>query len=102
MISLGPMVHLDSKEKGDNSMSFNRLSCLGVWGEESVDPRDMAKATPASSRISRWCNYTPTGKTSETGASSLRQVRRSPVATSGAGRCPVRTFKEMSRPPKSR
>ena len=24
-------------------MPLNRLSCPGVWGEESVDPRDMAK-----------------------------------------------------------
>jgi hypothetical protein len=42
--SLGPMVYLASKEKGDNSMPLNRLSCPGVWGEESEGPRDMAKA----------------------------------------------------------
>jgi hypothetical protein len=44
VLSLGPMADLDSKEKGDNSMLLNRLSCPGVWGEESEDPRDMAKA----------------------------------------------------------
>ena len=42
--SLGPMADLDSKGEGDNSMPLNRLSCPGVWGGESVDPRDMAKA----------------------------------------------------------
>ena len=42
--SLGPMVYPASKEYGDNSMPLNRLSCLGVWGGESADPRDMAKA----------------------------------------------------------
>jgi hypothetical protein len=47
VISLGPMAHLDSKEEGDNSMLLNRLSCPGVWGEESADPRDTAKARPA-------------------------------------------------------
>ena len=42
--SLGPMVDPDSKENGENSMPLNRLSCSGVWGEETTDPRDMAKA----------------------------------------------------------
>lgn len=42
--SLGPMAYLDSKEEGDSSMPLSRLSCPGVWGEETVDPRDMAKA----------------------------------------------------------
>ena len=46
-LCLGPMADLDSKEKGDNSMLLNRLSCPGVWGEGSADPRDMAKARPA-------------------------------------------------------
>ena len=44
VISLGPMAHLDSKDEGDSSMPFSRLSRPGVWGEEAVDPRDMAKA----------------------------------------------------------
>jgi hypothetical protein len=47
VLCLGPMADLDSKEKGDNSMLLNRLSCPGVWGEGSADPRDMAKARPA-------------------------------------------------------
>jgi hypothetical protein len=44
VISLGPMVYLDSKEKGDNSMPLNRLSCPGVRGEEPAGPHDTAKA----------------------------------------------------------
>ena len=42
--SLGPMVYPDLKGKGENSMPLNRLSCPGVRGEETADPRDMAKA----------------------------------------------------------
>ena len=42
--SLGPMADLDSKGEGDNSMPLIRLSCPGVRGEETADPRDMAKA----------------------------------------------------------
>jgi hypothetical protein len=44
VISLGPMAYLDSKDERDNSMPLNRLSCPGVWDEELVGPRDMAKA----------------------------------------------------------
>jgi len=44
VVSLGPMVYLASKEKGDNSMPLSRLSCPGVWDEEAADPRDTAKA----------------------------------------------------------
>jgi transposase len=47
VISLGPMADLDSKEKRDNSMPLNRLSCPGVRGEGPAGPRDMAKAVIA-------------------------------------------------------
>ncbi len=44
VISLGPVVHLASKEKGDNSMPPTPALVPRRWDEETAGPRDKAKA----------------------------------------------------------
>ena len=64
-------------------MPLSRLSCPGVWGEETVDPRDMTKAGLPEVQSPVGAGSPPTGKTSETGAGPLLRAVEEPAATSG-------------------
>ena len=103
MISLGLMAYLASKEKGDNSMPSNPALVPRRTGRgDRRDPRDMAKAGLPEVQ-------SPAGATRRPPERRLKPVPAPAAGCTGTccnppglERCPVRTFKEMSGPPKSR
>src|ERR1700716_3891609 len=83
-------------------MAGNQRSCPGVGSDALRDPRDMVKAglpevESPEDAISRPSERRP--KPTPRPASESRPFRGNFQSTE---RCPVRAFKEMSRPPKSR
>lgn len=84
-------------------MPANQRSCSGVWGEALGDPRDMAKAGLPEVKSPGGAKLYARRKDACNRRQPLRQVLESSAASLwGMERCPVRTFKEMSWPPKSR
>ena len=100
--SLGPMAYLDPKGEGDNSMPGNRRPGPGVRDGALGDPRDMAKAgLPEAQSPEDASRHPPERRLKPVPrpASGIHRCRRN---LRDAERCPVRVFKEMSGPPKSR
>ena len=96
---LGLMADLDPKGEGDNSMPGKQRTCPGVRARAAAGPAEYGESWIARSQISSRCKPPSTGKTSEPvpcPALVSRSCRRN---LRGAGRCPVRAFKEMSWPP---
>ena len=100
--SLGPWLTWTRKTNGKAAWHPSRLSCPGVPGEEPAGPRDMPKARLPEAQA-------PDGATSHPAERRLEPVPALAAGSTatcsnppGLGRCPVRPFKEMSGPPKSR
>jgi hypothetical protein len=96
---LGLMADLDPKGEGDKSMPGKQWPCPGVRVRGAAGPVEYGESWIARCLISRRCKPPSTGKTSEPvpcPALVFRICRRN---LRGAGRCPVRVFKEMSGPP---
>ena len=101
-VSLGLMAYLDSKGKGDSSMPGNRWPPQTVRGGAPGGPRNMAKAELPEAESPAGAIRTPAGKPSETGVAPCDVFHSCTLQPPGSKRCPVRTLKEMSRPPKLR
>ena len=84
---LGLLADLDSKEKGDKSMSGNQRLSPGVWGSALGDPRDMAKAgLPESQSPDDGSSHPPERHLKP--APALRRVERTASQPSEPGAMP--------------
>jgi hypothetical protein len=93
------MAYLDPKGEGDQSMPGKQRPCPGVRARAAAGPAEYGESWIARSQISSRCKPPSTGKTSEPVLCPVSVSHICRRNLRGAGRCPVRVFKEMSWPP---